>query len=204
MPAKPACYQSLIKRKIGLLGGSFNPAHQGHIDISLNAVKAFNLDEIWWLVSPQNPLKSSSDMAGFTKRLHGAKSLTARHHPIKIHDFEARYRITHTYQTIRLLKRLYGYKSDFIFIIGSDNLLQLPQWHRWRDMAKQVNIAIAPRKAADLQARCGLIRQAYGKKCHFGHHFPKHALCAAPPSFFYLTAKRNPTSASLLRNTQPR
>ncbi|MGB1539689.1 MAG: nicotinic acid mononucleotide adenylyltransferase, partial [Rickettsiales bacterium] len=86
------------KRTIGLLGGSFNPAHAGHLHISLEAMRRLGLDEIWWLVSPQNPLKSTEGMAGFNERYASARAM-ARHPRIKVSDFEARNHTQYTADT---------------------------------------------------------------------------------------------------------
>src|SRR5512138_2917667 len=91
-------------RRIGLLGGSFNPAHEGHLHISLLALKRLKLDEVWWLVSPQNPLKSKAQMADFSQRYESAKAW-AKHPRIKVSTLERRIGTRYTHATLSVLKR---------------------------------------------------------------------------------------------------
>src|SRR6185312_407449 len=115
--------------RIGLLGGSFNPAHRGHRRISLEAMRALDLDEVWWLVSPGNPLKEGAkDMAPFEARLTSAKG-QARRARIRVSDFEQRVGTRYTIDTMRQLKRRYP-NDHFIWLLGSDTL---PNFHKWRD-----------------------------------------------------------------------
>src|SRR5690348_14182410 len=115
--------------RIGLLGGSFNPAHRGHRRISLAAIRALGLDEVWWLVSPGNPLKAQArDMAPYEARLASAERM-ARHAPIRVSDFERQVNTRFTVDTVRQLKRRYP-RNEFIWLLGSDNL---PNFHLWRD-----------------------------------------------------------------------
>src|SRR4051794_18123926 len=105
--------------RIGLLGGSFNPAHAGHRRISLNAIAALGLDEVWWLVSPGNPLKEGAkDMAPFAVRFTAARSL-ARRSRIGVSDFEPREGTRFTIDTVQRLKRRYPH-NQFIWLLGSD------------------------------------------------------------------------------------
>src|SRR4051812_21760391 len=107
--------------RIGLLGGSFNPAHRGHRHISLAAMRALGLDEVWWLVSPGNPLKEGAkDMAPFEARFASAERL-ARRAPIRVTDFEQREGTRFTIDTVKLLKARYS-QHQFIWLLGSDNL----------------------------------------------------------------------------------
>ena len=109
--------------KTGLLGGSFNPAHRGHRAITLAAIRALELDEAWWLVSPGNPLKSGArDMAPLAARLASAKRM-ARRAPIRASDIEARLNTRYTLDTLRQLQRRYP-RRQFIWLMGADNLAQ--------------------------------------------------------------------------------
>src|SRR4051794_10279217 len=107
--------------RIGLLGGSFNPAHGGHRRISLGAIRALELDELWWLVSPGNPLKEGAkDMAPFAARVATARKM-ARRSRIRVSDFEQRAGTRFTVETVRLLKRRHP-EHHFIWLLGSDTL----------------------------------------------------------------------------------
>ena len=99
-----------MARRIGILGGSFNPAHQGHVDISLAAIHRLGLDQVWWLVSPQNPLKAHDGMAPLAERLAAAKTFvkaSCGDSRIKVTDLEARLGTTYTAETLALILRRY-------------------------------------------------------------------------------------------------
>ena len=115
-------------KRIGLLGGSFNPAHAGHRRITLAAIAALGLDEVWWLVSPGNPLKAAAGMAALPARLGSARAM-ARRAPIRATDIEARLGTRYTIDTLRVLARRYP-KNRFVWLMGADNLAQ---FDRWRD-----------------------------------------------------------------------
>ena len=128
-------------KKIGLLGGSFNPAHEGHVYISKQALDILELDEIWWLVSPQNPLKSADGMAEFTIRLKQAKEITSSNPKIIISDFEKKSDTQYTYDTLLALKKEYP-DNKFIWLMGADNAIQFHKWHKWKELAQENYIAI--------------------------------------------------------------
>jgi nicotinate-nucleotide adenylyltransferase len=128
-------------KRIGLLGGSFNPAHDGHVYISKQALELLGLDEIWWLVSPQNPLKEKSGMAPFSDRFENAKKTAATCAKILISDFEIHSKTTYTYETLCAIKAKYP-DYHFVWLMGDDNLLQFPKWHRWEDIMELLPIAV--------------------------------------------------------------
>src|SRR6185437_581759 len=130
--------------RIGLLGGSFNPAHRGHRRISLLAMRALGLEELWWLVSPGNPLKEGAkDMAPFAARFASAERM-ARRSPIRVSDFEQRLGTRYTIDTVRELKRRYQ-NHRFIWLLGSDTLTNFHKWRDWRGLAREVPIAVIRR-----------------------------------------------------------
>src|SRR6187399_1976657 len=104
-------------RRIGLLGGSFNPAHGGHLHISRLALARLGLDEVWWLVSPQNPLKPASSMAPFAERLDRAERVAAADRRIRVSDIEARLGTTYSADTIEALRRRFP-RTRFIWLMG--------------------------------------------------------------------------------------
>lgn len=147
--------------RIGLLGGSFNPAHRGHRRLSLAARDALGLDEIWWLVSPGNVLKPAAGMAPFSARLASARSM-ARRAPIRVSDFEARAGTRFTIDTLRALRQARpGHR--FIWLMGSDVLAEFDRWKDWRAIARTVPIAVLGRPGYDGPARAaramGWLRQ---------------------------------------------
>lgn len=159
------------KRAIGLLGGSFNPAHEGHLYISKTALHALDLDEVWWLVAPQNPLKTAHDLDDYDARLKFAQNL-ARPYKIKISDFERDQPRSYTAQTLKRLNRTHP-KCNFVWLMGADNLAQIPKWYQWRDIFNTCPIAVFDRpgetygalngKAAHLFRRHRLYPSAWGR-----------------------------------------
>ncbi|RVT99598.1 nicotinate-nicotinamide nucleotide adenylyltransferase [Rhodovarius crocodyli] len=129
--------------RIGLLGGSFNPAHAGHAHVARVALAALRLDQVWLMVSPGNPLKPARGMAPFAERLASARAVAA---PPRIlaSDAEARLGTRLTWKTLKLLRRRYP-RAEFVLIVGADNLTQLPRWNRWREIASGTRLAVLPR-----------------------------------------------------------
>jgi nicotinate-nucleotide adenylyltransferase len=138
--------------RIGLLGGSFNPAHRAHRRMSLAAMDALGLDELWWLVSPGNPLKDQAkDMAPYAARLASARNM-ARRSRIKVSDFEARAGTRYTVDTLRLVRKRWP-QHRFIWLMGEDTVAQFHQWKDWRALARMVPIAVISRPGYDDEAR---------------------------------------------------
>jgi nicotinate-nucleotide adenylyltransferase len=130
-------------RTVGLLGGSFNPAHGGHRHISLHALKALGLDAVWWMASPQNPLKEKRGMAPLAARLKSACA-KARHPAIVVTDIEARLGTCYTADTLRALKKLYP-RTRFVWLMGSDNLQQVHLWKDWEYIFRTVPVCVVDR-----------------------------------------------------------
>jgi nicotinate-nucleotide adenylyltransferase len=130
--------------KIGLLGGSFNPAHEGHLHISEIARKELGLSQVWWLVSPQNPLKSSKDMMSFEMRFASAAKIRNSNPKVKISDLESRLSTRFTIDTLKRLKQKYPC-TKFYFLMGADNLIQLTKWKKWRDIFKYAEVHVFDR-----------------------------------------------------------
>ena len=140
----PICYSYSRKRKIGILGGSFNPAHVGHIHISNTALINLGLNEIWWLVAPQNRLKSSLDMENFDKRLSYARLLSKNISYIKVLDIEQKNQLYASYKTINFLNQRTR-KVKFIWLMGSDILDNLNKWLYPNLIAQNIHIAVISR-----------------------------------------------------------
>jgi nicotinate-nucleotide adenylyltransferase len=138
-------------RRIGLLGGSFNPAHRAHRRMSLAAMAALGLDEVWWLVSPGNPLKPAAGMAAFPARFASARQ-QARRAPIRVSDFEARAGNRYTVDTLSLLLTRHP-RHRFIWLMGEDTLPQFHRWRDWRGLARLLPIAVLSRPGYDSAAR---------------------------------------------------
>lgn len=134
----------------GLLGGSFNPAHRGHRRVTLFACDALGLDEVWWLVSPGNPLKPKAGMAPLAARLASAQAMSRRA-PIRATAIEAALGTRYTVDTLRALKRRYP-RRRFVWLMGADNLAQFHLWHQWRALAREMPIAVIARPGYDDKA----------------------------------------------------
>ena len=140
----PICYSYSRNRKIGILGGSFNPAHVGHIHITNTALTNLGLDEIWWLVAPQNRLKSSLDMENFDKRLSYARLLTKNISYIKVLDVEQKNQLYATYKTVIFLNQRTR-KVKFVWLMGSDILDNFNKWLYPNLIAQNIRVAIISR-----------------------------------------------------------
>src|SRR5690349_2842566 len=136
--------------RIGLLGGSFNPAHRAHRRISLAALRQLGLDEVWWLVSPGNPLKPAAGMAPLTARFASAVRM-ARRALIRVTAIERELGTRYTADTLRALTRRYP-RREFMWIMGADNLAQFDQWKDWRGIARTLPIAVFARPGYDARA----------------------------------------------------
>ena len=131
-------------RTVGLLGGSFNPAHEGHLHASLQAIKHLQLDAVWWLVSPQNPLKSSKGMAKLESRLKGAEAVAHGHPKIFVTGIEKQLNTRYTVDTIDALKERFPL-TRFVWLMGLDNLRQIHLWARWQDIFTAVPVCVIDR-----------------------------------------------------------
>jgi nicotinate-nucleotide adenylyltransferase len=190
-----------MSKRIGLLGGSFNPAHRGHRRISLAALGALDLDEVWWLVSPGNPLKAAAtDMAPFDARLASAKAM-ARNAPIRALELERQAGTRYTIDTVRAVKRLFP-NDHFIWLLGSDTL---PEFHKWRDyraLCHILPIAVINRPGYDRRARAA---RAMG----WLRRFVRPASQAkqwtewSAPAILFLRLPADPTSATAIRALDP-
>ena len=184
-------------RTIGLLGGSFNPAHEGHLHITLHALNKLHFDEVWWLVSPQNPLKSTADMAEYDKRFASALQVAGNHRRVRVLDIETRFRTRFTYQTITLIKAHFP-GTYFVWMMGADNLAQFHRWQHWQDLLREIPVVVfdrspyshtSLRSKAMLRARKNLLKDN-------GVAFPMQG-----QAFIFEHLKRSPLSSTYLRKT---
>ena len=196
MPAPP--YQGVAggRLRIGLLGGSFNPAHSGHRHISVQALRRLGLDEVWWLVSPQNPLKPPAGMAAFVDRLARARRV-ARHPRIRVSDLEARLGTRYTADTLTALRRRFP-RHRFVWLMGADNLRQIPAWQHWTKIFTELSIAVFDRPSYSFRALAGKAARRYR---HFRQR-PRQAKRIAalrPPAWVFLRIPLHPASATAIR-----
>jgi nicotinate-nucleotide adenylyltransferase len=187
--------------RIGILGGSFNPAHRGHRSISMAALVALDLDEVWWLVTPGNPLKDKADdMAPFAVRFASAVKV-ARHAPIRVSAIEQRLGTRYTVDTLHKLTALYP-KKQFIWLMGADNLVQFHHWRGWRDIAKQVPIAVIARPGYEKGARAAPAMGWLRRFVHPAYQAPSWTRWRLP-ALVLLRFRPDETSATRLRKADP-
>ena len=183
-------------RRIGLLGGSFNPAHAGHRHISVLALKLFGLDEVWWLVAPHNPLKPVAGMAGFEERLVGARAV-ARHRRIKVTDIERRLGTRFTADTLCALTERHR-RWAFVWIMGADNLAQIPEWKDWTGIFTRVPVAVFARPAYSNRALAGKAARRFAR--YRLHQHRAGALAGlAPPAWVFVRGRPHPESGTRIR-----
>jgi nicotinate-nucleotide adenylyltransferase len=134
--------------QVGLFGGSFNPPHAGHALVAEIALKRLALDQLWWMVTPGNPLKSGSDLAPLAERLKLSEQV-ARNPRIKVTAFEAAHRLRYTADTLALV-RARNPGVDFVWVMGADSLRDFHRWQRWRQIALTFPIAVIDRPGSTL------------------------------------------------------
>jgi nicotinate-nucleotide adenylyltransferase len=182
--------------RIGLLGGSFNPAHAGHLALSLEALKRLRLDRVWWLVSPQNPLKPASDMADLDSRMASARAMIGGQPRLLVTDLEQRIGTRYSIDTLCWLK--HHHDAKFVWLIGADNLAQMPRWRRWRELIGLVAIAVFDREPYSHRAVVGRMATAYARRC-----LPERDAAALidrePPAWVYLRLRRFQESSTAIR-----
>ncbi|MHA7877111.1 nicotinate-nucleotide adenylyltransferase [Roseivivax sp.] len=145
-------------RAVGLLGGSFDPPHAGHLEISREALRRFGLDRVLWLVSPGNPLKTRGP-APLADRMAAARALVD-HPRIHVCDLEARLETRHTAETLRLLQRRFP-KVRFVWLMGADNLRQFHRWQNWHDILARVPVGVLARPGDRISARRSTAARVY-------------------------------------------
>ncbi|SMF74111.1 nicotinate-nucleotide adenylyltransferase [Allosphingosinicella indica] len=184
----------------GLLGGSFNPAHRGHRRISIYAAEALGLDEIWWLVSPGNPLKDPKGMAPFPARMASARQ-AARRLPIRVTGVERELGTRYTVDTLAALVRRYP-ERQFIWLMGADNLHQFHRWRDWRKIAALVPIAVIARPGYDGRAHAA---RAMGWLRRFVRPAgqARKWMTWSVPALVFLRLPPDPTSATGIRAAHP-
>jgi nicotinate-nucleotide adenylyltransferase len=182
-------------RTIGLLGGSFNPAHEGHLHITLYALKKLHLDEVWWLVSPHNPLKSSASLAAYEERLQSARDIAAAHKRIRVLDIEARLGTRYSWQIVAELKRRFP-GVRFVWLMGADNLAQFHRWRRWVEILHKIPIIVFDRAP---YSHTSLRGKTYTRAKRFLLKNNEIINLSTPPRFQFIHLKRDPCSSTAIR-----
>jgi nicotinate-nucleotide adenylyltransferase len=185
--------------RIGLLGGSFDPPHEGHRQLSLVALKALRLDQVWWLVSPHNPLKPDAPSENLAERIDAAAAI-ACHPRIRVTGIEASLGTTYTADTLRkLLPRLTG--VDLVWMMGADNLASFHHWRDWQAIAASVPIAVFNRPGSALPALAGPAAATLATR-----RIPERAAASlagsAPPAWVFLSKPHIPVSSTERREVR--
>jgi len=182
-------------QRIGLLGGSFDPPHPGHVHITLEALKRFRLDAVWWLVSPGNPLKADGP-APLAQRMAAARQ-AMRHPRVHVTDVEARIGTRYTAQTLGHLLRARP-RQRFVWLMGADNLAQFHRWDRWVWIMRHVPVGVLARPGHRLPARASVAAARYADR-----RLP--ARCApllaetAPPAWCFVNVPMRGESSTAIR-----
>ena len=182
---------------IGLFGGSFNPAHAGHMHVATTALNTLGLDRVWWMVSPQNPLKP--EQPSYTLRAATVRALGLPPR-MEISNMEHDFGTQYTVDTLRRGQQKWP-RAKFVFLMGADNFLQLPRWKNWHDIMALVPVAIIARPGDDhaaIRARLGKAAQIYrhARLPEIQAHTLKNKTA---PCWTYLTTPLNSLSSSALR-----
>ena len=181
---------------MGLLGGSFNPAHAGHLHVARLAMAHLGLNQLWLVVSPGNPLKPAEGMAAFPARLAAARHFADGRRIIAT-DIEWRLGTRYTADTLHELQRRFG-RVRFVWLMGADNLRQLPRWGRWLEIMHMMPMLVLPRPGATRGALAGLAAARFAR-----HRLPARAGLCLPgmvaPAWILLPVRENPASATALR-----
>jgi nicotinate-nucleotide adenylyltransferase len=183
--------------RVGLLGGSFNPPHQAHRAISQFALKRLQLDRVWWLVTPGNPLKENGTLHEIGARMQAARDVAADPR-IEVSCLESVIRTRYTIDTINILRRRFS-GLRFVWIMGADNLAQFHRWQNWRRIAAEVPIAVIDRPPESFRALAAPAAQALAR-----YRLPANQaarLAEQPaPAWVFLTGLKLNMSSTGLRN----
>ena len=186
-------------QRIGLLGGSFNPAHDGHLSISKIALRRLGLDQIWWIVSPRNPLKKYDFLYDFEERVFSARKIINTN-KISISRLELYAQIKYTIGTLEYLRARY-HRSRFVWIMGADNLNQFHLWREWEKIVKLMPIAIIDRPSSSLNVTSSVFANKY-KAYRVDEADSSQLIYYKKPAWVFMHTKLNYQSSSQLRNSE--
>ena len=190
----PRLYGLRRGQTVGLLGGSFDPPHPGHVHITREALKRFGLDRVWWLVSPGNPLKQHGP-APLAERMAAARKIM-QHPKVDISDFEARAGTRYTAETLDALMQEYR-GVNFVWLMGADNLVQLPKWQDWERIMQTVPIGVLARPGDRIRARNSKAARVYSGARIRGRESRALATAEAPAWCFVNVPMRGDSSSAI-------
>jgi nicotinate-nucleotide adenylyltransferase len=183
-------------QRIGLFGGSFNPAHAGHRAVASYALKCLQLDWVWWMVSPQNPLKDPHETGDYEKRLAHTRKI-ANHPRFVVTDLERQIKAKYTADTLRHLQGAMG-RARFVWIMGADSLANLHHWHHWTDIAESLPLAVLARPGYSLRALGSYAALRYGDDQIAAEVAARLADCR-PPAWTFISMPLRAESSTAIR-----
>lgn len=183
--------------RVGLLGGSFNPAHEGHVEISEAALEFLELDYVWWLVSPGNPLKDKSTLAPFEERVETARALK-KDDRIIISELERNFETHYTIDTLKKIKETLP-RYHYVWLMGADNLAEFDKWKDWRGIAEIVPFAIFSRPSYSKASLDSLAAKAL-RDYRIGKNKAKALHRMKPPAWVFCDLTDNPASSTEIRS----
>jgi nicotinate-nucleotide adenylyltransferase len=183
-------------QRVGLMGGTFNPPHDGHAICALTALNRLRLDQLWWIVTPGNPLKSGARLPRLEARMAASRGF-ARRPAIKITGFEAQLGSPYTYATIRFVRQHLP-RVRFVWVMGADNLATFHRWQHWRDIARLVPIAVVDRPGWHLKALASPAARFLARR-----RIPERRAAllpgCKPPAWVFLSTRLSEASSTALR-----
>lgn len=183
-------------QRIGLFGGSFNPAHRGHYMVALYALRKLQLDWVWWLVSPQNPLKDPAETGEYATRLAQTRKI-ARHPKFVVTDLERQLGARTTAETLRGLAPLLK-RGRFVWIMGADSFAGLHRWHDWLEIPQTLPMAVLARPGYSLRALGGPAATRFDAAQVPVHLAPRLATME-PPAWCFIPMPLRPESSTAIR-----
>ncbi len=187
---------ALAGQRIGLMGGTFNPPHEGHVVCAETALRRLKLDQLWWMVTPGNPLKSSSGLPSLESRMAASRALVTDP-AVRVTGFEAELGSPYTYATVRYLRRRFP-RTRFVWVMGADNLATFDRWRHWRGVAGMLPIAVVDRPGWHLTALASPAARALARG-----RLPESDAALLPtrkpPAWVFLTSRLSEASSTALR-----
>lgn len=184
-------------QRIGLFGGSFNPAHRGHYMVALYALKRLQLDWVWWLVSPQNPLKNPAETGEYAARLSFTRTI-ASHPRFVVTDLEKQIGARTTAETLDRLQPLLKH-ARFVWIMGADSFANLHHWNDWLDIPTALPLAILARPGYSIRALSGTAAIRYDRE-RIPSSCPAELPCYIPPAWVFIPMPLQPESSTAIRS----
>lgn len=185
--------------KVGLFGGSFNPPHQGHVLVAETAIRRLQLDQVWWMVTPGNPLKSHKELASLETRVQLSRDI-CEDPKIKVTAFEADYKLKYTAQTLDLIDRR-NRGVNFVWLMGADNLANFHHWQDWQFIAEKFPIAVIDRPGSTLSYLSSRMAKTYARS-RVDETDAKSLAGLKAPAWTFLHGPRSSLSSTALRNAE--